>query len=515
MVIDESSSSSESFCAACLAPDLLYIIQQWDLILQSQLWWGVSRLKGSIQSGTLSYTFSEMSLEICIDMTQVFPVDARINNKSLRRIVVDDMRVRLREYLTIEQGAFREPRIHEIGLLILRIVEEVAGFVNQHNEERMANGEEVAIVYQPVLSDDMIVDTYEHPQDILGNSAKDIGVLVAPPGSRLRLVHCENIMRYDLKVRFRQQQEAMRRHLIERVSLHSLRQAVPREHQRGRSGVSEKYDLVDFLVRPQMTFHGTLKKRMHTVVRYGFIKPGDPLPWAKNDKSVLSVRCGSTYGAGIYSSPDPHYALCYSDYDALPTEPRDIPGKKLIVCATLMGRMHKFGGGEYWRKRTAVAPMADSHVSFSEMEYVVFNAAQILPLHVLHLDWGASPEKTMEEIRSRAFREYKAPKAVEDTLFPGDKQRLKEERLAQARKFFAYGYGRVPGNKIIVEDIAEVNDDEEDYGDYQANRVDIVDGPSNVWDWGSTRGQRHLDQYAKARFSNQVIDGEEKGNKDT
>ncbi|KAJ3847131.1 hypothetical protein EV368DRAFT_69349 [Lentinula lateritia] len=50
----------------------------------------------------------------------------------------------------------------------------------------------------------------------------------------------------------------------------------------------------------------------------------------------------------------------------------------------------------------------------------------------------------------------------------------KENRLAHARKFFAYGSGPVSGSNIVIEDIADIEDDEEDYGEYQADRLDDV-----------------------------------------
>jgi hypothetical protein len=58
------------------------------------------------------------------------------------------------------------------------------------------------------------------------------------------------------------------------------------------------------------------------------------------------------------------------------------------------------------------------------------------------------------------------------------KQRAKDERLAQAKRFFAYGFGPVAGKKVIVEEVGAVSDDEEDYGDYQMMRTDVEDAKS-------------------------------------
>ena len=37
--------------------------------------------------------------------------------------------------------------------------------------------------------------------------------------------------------------------------------------------------------------------------------------------------------------------------------------------------------------------------------------------------------------------------------------------LSQARKFLPYGFG--PGSRTVIEEAGDIDDDEEDYGDYQ------------------------------------------------
>lgn len=49
-------------------------------------------------------------------------------------------------------------------------------------------------------------------------------------------------------------------------------------------------------------------------------------------------------------------------------------------------------------------------------------------------------------------------KKTTEAMAPGDVRRLREERLARARKFFAYGFGPVESNKLVVEDIADTDD---------------------------------------------------------
>lgn len=49
-------------------------------------------------------------------------------------------------------------------------------------------------------------------------------------------------------------------------------------------------------------------------------------------------------------------------------------------------------------------------------------------------------------------------KKTTEAMAPGDVRQLREERLARARKFFAYGFGPVESNKLVVEDIADTDD---------------------------------------------------------
>ena len=53
--------------------------------------------------------------------------------------------------------------------------------------------------------------------------------------------------------------------------------------------------------------------------------------------------------------------------------------------------------------------------------------------------------------------------------------------MSRASKFFAYGFGPVSGNKIVIEEIGEIDDDEEEYGDYQENRLKGELATTNIW----------------------------------
>ena len=50
--------------------------------------------------------------------------------------------------------------------------------------------------------------------------------------------------------------------------------------------------------------------------------------------------------------------------------------------------------------------------------------------------------------------------------------------LYQARKFLPYGFG--PGAKTVILDVGSVDDDEEDYGDYQVSPYIVISQHYNL-----------------------------------
>lgn len=71
-----------------------------------------------------------------------------------------------------------------------------------------------------------------------------------------------------------------------------------------------------------------------------------------------------------------------------------------------------------------------------------------------------------------------------EVLFPGDAQRLKQEKIARAAKFFAYGFGPVAGSHIVIEDMGEIDEDDEEYGEYQKDRLAGKREEADIWNWG-------------------------------
>lgn len=79
--------------------------------------------------------------------------------------------------------------------------------------------------------------------------------------------------------------------------------------------------------------------------------------------------------------------------------------------------------------------------------------------------------------------------------------------MAQASKFFAYGFGPVSGKNIVIEEVGEVDDDEEDYGEYQAQRVEgegTERGGGDVWRWGDVGGDADIDEFRRERLAKRM-----------
>ena len=53
--------------------------------------------------------------------------------------------------------------------------------------------------------------------------------------------------------------------------------------------------------------------------------------------------------------------------------------------------------------------------------------------------------------------------------------------MQRARKYLGYGFGPKEGGQFVVEEIAEVDDDEEDYGRYQEDRAGKAECTSSFW----------------------------------
>lgn len=203
---------------------------------------------------------------------------------------------------------------------------------------------------------------------ILGKSPVQICTDILPDW---RILHCENNLCDDLKRRFQKQQMSLREKWM-KVDLKELRTCAPMQHHRSGTGATAREQLVNYLTIPRLTFHGTRRETVSSIVQHGFLKPDDRHPVSKQP---LSVDNESVYGRSRYSSPQACYAMMYAEGNRWKIKPSELPGLKLIVCATLMGRTACMGHSDSWYDMSEPFPGADSHVNASQDAYIVFNSA--------------------------------------------------------------------------------------------------------------------------------------------
>lgn len=117
----------------------------------------------------------------------------------------------------------------------------------------------------------------------------------------------------------------------------------------------------------EITFHGTSKSNISSIVQHGFLLPAykGVKPWGP------SVAHGSQWGSGIYSSQNIKYTHKY--------------GKEtIIMCAVIMGRRYQCLGLQRNNLKSVVKGY-ESHISPDEDDWVVFHSDQIIPLCILHI----------------------------------------------------------------------------------------------------------------------------------
>ena len=67
--------------------------------------------------------------------------------------------------------------------------------------------------------------------------------------------------------------------------------------------------MLDYLTAPRLTFHGTLRNLVRSIMKHGFVKPDHQIG---SSGEAVQVRCGNSYGRGIYTSPNPNFSLLYT-----------------------------------------------------------------------------------------------------------------------------------------------------------------------------------------------------------
>lgn len=309
--------------------------------------------------------------------------------------------------------------------------------------------------------------------EILGKTPEELVRNI--PGS-WRVIHMESVLRPDFvrrfwsyRTRLRDSLEADPGRLRDRLSPHSELEG------RVRARLS-RADIIEDMVKPRVTFHGTPLRNVASIVRYGFRMPGRVV----EGKVVVSPRSGFAFNRGIYSSQAPSYALSFAGGQSQQTPVGQLPGMRLFVCATIMGRTYQNQDGE-GKEHGALVDGYDSHFD-PGFEYIVHDECAMIPCYVIHLDLGSTEAKrALEEMQHNPVqhhwylgRKEKQPRLPKTGMAPGDLKRDREARKAAAMKWFPYGFGPAVGTRFVIEEVGEISDDEEEYGDWQADKHEFA-----------------------------------------
>lgn len=431
-----------------------------------------------------SWRFTFPGLEIQVQDLDGIQVNAQSNFMPRRRL--DPLRQELR---TVLADAVRELPWDtlSLGTMLLRIVEEASWHMREFHNTRLpktkeghpGGGWDASLIndWSKVLDNPhgvnlaTVSDTAKH---ILG---RPISEILKNLPDELRILHVEPVFRSDLVCKFLTQQKRIQTDL-QTLGHNNLRSCINPADLTSKRVVNSVEGMAEHLSKATVTFHGAPRSRVSSIVRHGFIVPGKEIG---NSGTKLEIRCGASYGIGIYSSPSLEYASIYGQGESLSSiHPGDIPGFRMLVCATLMGAPLNVNREDTRRTTGLSDEKGHSHVSPNKLEYIVFNSAQIIPCYVLHVDFGSDiARRHLDEVRKNPSRlhQFKATKSrvqsgydEDDAMWPAAKKAKKEAIKAAATKWFPYGFGPATGTRFVIEEIGDVSDDEEDYGEYQALR---------------------------------------------
>jgi hypothetical protein len=280
-----------------------------------------------------------------------------VSNGHLRCEVVHPIRKDLQYMLHTESA--KVDGIVDFATLILRLLEATSAYLLawrdavrltklglRENSKAWQHGWDASFItdWESIMDNsfglnlDSVADTAHH---ILGMTPKDI---CAGVPKEFRILHVKSIMRKDLADRLLKRQATAQKVLLGRP-LDELWACVPRQGGKRVFLDRRKEDLVETLVKPRLTFHGTMRQFVGSIVRYGFVTPGRRI--GGTDKAV-DIRCGATYGQGIYSSPDVSFSLSYLSALGTAVQKSDGPSVRIIAYTTIMGRAATLTKDDNW-----------------------------------------------------------------------------------------------------------------------------------------------------------------------
>jgi hypothetical protein len=63
-------------------------------------------------------------------------------------------------------------------------------------------------------------------------------------------------------------------------------------------------------------------------------------------------------------------------------------------------------------------------------------------------------------------------------------------------KWFPYGFGPATGTRFVIEEVGDISDDEEEYGEWQADKHGFSNTyMKNAGVWDEAEGQQHAEEY--------------------
>lgn len=306
--------------------------------------------------------------------------------------------------------------------------------------------------------------------EILGKTPEEI---VKDIPKSWRILHMESVLRPDLVKRFWAYKQSLRETIV--TATGQLSDKLP-PHSKLESRVLStlsRQDVIDDMLAPRITFHGTQVKSVASIVRHGFKLQGQVV----GSETVASPRSGMVFERGIYSSQSPSFALGFSMGGSEMTSAGMLSCRRLIVCATIMGRTYHNQDGKYLINGPLVEGY-DTHFD-GGLEYIIYNNCAIIPCYVIHLDMGSEEaKKDLLKAQSTPWMYHNELTSGnqlsrgegEASMAPGNFKREKKSKKAAAMKWFPYGFGPATGTRFVIEDIGATLDDEEEYGNWQADR---------------------------------------------
>ncbi|KAL7906127.1 hypothetical protein GGI35DRAFT_115833 [Trichoderma velutinum] len=458
------------------------------------------------------FQFSHFTFQLCLSIDHQTLLSSRIldTNSSIPRRILDPLRQHVRSiFLNLynEEDDSSRVREEQLQIAILQALEHISQYREELGNQATNPSTKTATSHTKGWSaseisswDEIISNPFgldvstvsDTASFLLGMTPEQIAQLIP---SAWRIIHFENIMREDLLKRFRRYQDHLRAVLPEQPGLRN--KLPPHSSLNGRYRTTLSIDtVVEDMVKPRLTFHGTSLRSVRSIIRNGFLLPGK----VADGKRIESPRSGIAFNRGIYSSQSAAYAMSYASGQQEQTPLGMLPSMRLFVCATVMGRTYASKSANRISKADKTlgsvhGPLVSGYDSHFDggYEYIIHEERAMLPCFVVHLDLGS--EEALKSIRAAqlnpaSIQETPATSSRASRLHqeyddsPGDRKRKQLALKAAAMKWFPYGFGTATGTSFVIEDIGATSDDSETYGDWQEDKHAFEPSDEQSVGWG-------------------------------